>query len=274
MSKVHPEENQKKTKNRILKDDKAVCYKSPLQGRTHESPYPSILTVWKRSSMSFQGTDGFTVFDRRGRLVFRVENYTRKYTSWSFSGCSGSGGHSLLLMDGSGKALLTLKPQLMSLQHEWTAYRGELNQHGSSTSSRPEFTMRRPTSSLLSSTMNMIVAGNFNSNSSCEAEVFFVGEAKGAGETTMTTGRTSSSMTPDLTVQGCFRRRNCKIVTTDGGGRLVATVSRKRINSTLLLSDDVFRLKIQPGFEHDVVMAFVIILDRICYKSYTPILCS
>ncbi|CAI9106127.1 OLC1v1005196C1 [Oldenlandia corymbosa var. corymbosa] len=103
--------------------------------------------------------------------------------------------------------------QPMSLQHEWTAYRGELNQHGSSTSSPLEFTMRWHSSSLLS----MIVAGNFNNNSSCEAEVFFVGEAIGAGET-MTTGRTSSSMTPDLRVQGCFRRRNCKIVTADGGG--------------------------------------------------------
>lgn len=60
---------------------------------------PSVLTVWKRSSMSFQGTDGFTVFDHRGTLTFRVDNYSRR-----------SGG--LILMDGAGRALLTLKPQV------------------------------------------------------------------------------------------------------------------------------------------------------------------
>jgi hypothetical protein len=66
---------------------------------------PAVLTVWKRSSMTFQGTDGFTVFDHRGRLAFRVDNYSRK------SSCiTGSGG--LVLMDGAGNALLTLKPQV------------------------------------------------------------------------------------------------------------------------------------------------------------------
>lgn len=64
------------------------------------------LTVWKKSSMSFQGTDGFTVFDQRGRLVFRVENYSRK-------GQCAHGGGGLVLMDGVGNALLTLRPQVI-----------------------------------------------------------------------------------------------------------------------------------------------------------------
>uniref|UniRef100_A0A0E0CQ10 Uncharacterized protein n=1 Tax=Oryza meridionalis TaxID=40149 RepID=A0A0E0CQ10_9ORYZ len=31
-------------------------------------------TVWKRSSIGFQGTDGFSVYDSAGKLVFRVDN--------------------------------------------------------------------------------------------------------------------------------------------------------------------------------------------------------
>lgn len=69
----------------------------------HRVP-PSALTVWKRSSMSFQGTDGFTVFDDRGILTYRVDNYSRK-------NCCVRGG--LVLMDGVGRALLTLKPQVL-----------------------------------------------------------------------------------------------------------------------------------------------------------------
>ncbi|KAJ6765329.1 hypothetical protein OIU79_021518 [Salix purpurea] len=72
-----------------------------------------MLTVWKRSSMSFQGTDGFTVFDPHGTLVFRVDNYSRK------------NGYGLVLMDGVGNALLSLKPKILSMQYQWRAYRGD-----------------------------------------------------------------------------------------------------------------------------------------------------
>jgi hypothetical protein len=80
MSRIHPDHDM------LLKED-------------------AVLTVWKRSSMSFQGTDGFTVFDHHGRLAFRVDNYSRK-------SCCITGGGGLVLMDGAGKALLTLKPQV------------------------------------------------------------------------------------------------------------------------------------------------------------------
>ena len=70
---------------------------------TNPSCPSAVLTVWKRSSMTFQGTDGFTVFDQHGKLAFRVDNYSRK---------KGHVKGGLVLMDGAGKALLTLKPQV------------------------------------------------------------------------------------------------------------------------------------------------------------------
>lgn len=81
MSRIHPSES---NCNNLLRNEKAS---------------PCALTVLKRSSMSFHGTDGFTVFDENGGLAFRVDNYSRK-------------NHGLVLMDGPGTPLLTLKPQV------------------------------------------------------------------------------------------------------------------------------------------------------------------
>ncbi|XP_039840475.1 protein LURP-one-related 8-like [Panicum virgatum] len=63
---------------------------------------PALYTVWKRSSMGFQGTDGFCVYDDAGALAFRVDNYSRRRKL--FAG-------ELLLMDGHGAPLLALRPQ-------------------------------------------------------------------------------------------------------------------------------------------------------------------
>ncbi|CAH2074700.1 unnamed protein product [Thlaspi arvense] len=57
----------------------------------------SVLTVWKKSLMF--SCNGFAVFDSNGDLVFRVDNYMH-----------GNRGQ-ILLMDASGKPLLTIRPQ-------------------------------------------------------------------------------------------------------------------------------------------------------------------
>jgi hypothetical protein len=55
--------------------------------------------------MGFQGTDGFSVYDAAGRLAFRVDNYARRPKA--FAG-------ELLLMDGRGAPLLSLRPQVIT----------------------------------------------------------------------------------------------------------------------------------------------------------------
>ncbi|RWV80422.1 hypothetical protein GW17_00058309 [Ensete ventricosum] len=75
------------------------------------------LTVW-RKSLLFNG-NGFTVFDSKGNLVFRVDNYS-----------SGSGDE-IVLMDAAGKPLLTIRKKLvfmmqkLSLGDQWLVYDGE-----------------------------------------------------------------------------------------------------------------------------------------------------
>lgn len=58
-------------------------------------PETVMLTVW-RKSLLFNG-NGFTVFDSKGNLAFRVDNYS-----------SGSKGE-IVLMDAAGKPLLSLR---------------------------------------------------------------------------------------------------------------------------------------------------------------------
>ncbi|OVA17154.1 LURP1-like domain [Macleaya cordata] len=219
MSRIHPTENR-------------PTDETPLKEIVHHD-CPSILTVWKKSSMSFQGTDGFTVFNHEGKLVFRVDNYSRT------NRCLIGG---LVLMDGAGRALMTLRPQILSMQYQWHGFKGEDKcRKGPRT---PVFSMRRRS-----------VLGRSND----EAEVFM--------------GNNNSTISlPDFRIEGSFRRRRCRI--TGPNGEKVAEISRKKVNTTIVLSDDVFNLVVQPGFDSELIMAFVIIMDRIYRKPFTPILCT
>ena len=110
MSRIHPSDQSRCHGHLLFKNHKLGSRTRPLHDDDDDdddkrsdqlSADPSVmLTVWKRSSMSFQGTDGFTVFDPHGTLVFRVDNYSRK------------NGYGLVLMDGVGNALLSLKPKV------------------------------------------------------------------------------------------------------------------------------------------------------------------
>ncbi|XXG42077.1 hypothetical protein AAC387_Pa01g2425 [Persea americana] len=182
--------------------------------------------------MAFQGTDGFSVFDGQGRLVFRVDNYSRK------NRCIAGG---VVLMDGAGRALLTLRPQTLSLRDQWNGFKGD----GGMGAKRgtPVFSMRRRSFLRIND----------------ETEVFMG-------------GLRNRVQAPDFRITGSFRRRCCKI--QDNAGEVVAEISRKRANAKILLSDDVFRLIVQPGYDCELMMAFVVTIDRIFGKPITPALCS
>ncbi|KAK1284604.1 Protein LURP-one-related 8 [Acorus calamus] len=75
-----------------------------------ETP-PEVLTVWKKSLLF--NCNGFTVFDAKGNLVFRVDNYV-----------SDNRGE-IVLMDSCGKPLLTFRRKKLSLGDHWVVYNGE-----------------------------------------------------------------------------------------------------------------------------------------------------
>ncbi|OAY44624.1 protein LURP-one-related 8 [Manihot esculenta] len=71
------------------------------------------LTVWKKSLLF--NCNGFTVYDAKGNLVFRVDNYM------AGSGTNGE----IVLMDAGGKSLLTIRRKRLSLTDNWLVYDGE-----------------------------------------------------------------------------------------------------------------------------------------------------
>ncbi|KAI3994059.1 hypothetical protein MKX01_012316 [Papaver californicum] len=221
MSKIHPN-----YENPL----KEIIYSDHKHGDS-----PSNLTVWKKSSMSFQGTDGFTVFNQQGKLVFRVDNYSRK------NRCLIGG---IILMNGIGRALMTLRPRLLGMQYQWNGYEGGEDKCRKAPK-KPIFSMRRR---------------SICRKSNEEAEIF------------ISTTDSVKSLLPDLRIEGSFRRRKCSIVTHDG--KKVAEILRKKVNNTtVVLNDDVFSLVVEPGFNCDIVMAFVVIMDRVCQKPFMPLLC-
>lgn len=147
----------------------------------------------------------------------------------------------------------------VQLQYEWNGCSGGEDDDGST----PLFIMRRPPSSLFT------MMGTSMTTSSCQAQVFVGGENN-------VTDMKRRQRRPDFRVEGSFRRRNCNITNSDG--HIVANISRKvasaTSHTTILISDDVFSLMVQPGFEPHIFMAFVIILDRMYPNSYTPLICS
>ncbi|XP_002517637.2 protein LURP-one-related 5 [Ricinus communis] len=85
------------------------------------------LTVLKTSL--FFANDGFTVYDCRGELVFRVDSY---------GGPDNRETAEVVLMDANGRCLLTVRKKRPSLHHRWEGYLGERSE-----GQKPVFSVRR-----------------------------------------------------------------------------------------------------------------------------------
>ncbi|KAJ0985349.1 hypothetical protein J5N97_003705 [Dioscorea zingiberensis] len=129
----------------------SVVPESPGKPSGREVTGPAVtLTVWHKSLLF--NCNGFTVFDNKGNLVFRVDNYA--------SSCSGE----VVLMDAAGKPLLTVRrKRLISLSEKWLVYNGEEARN-------PRFCASRKHMNILSSKslthISSLSCGNSSSSSS------------------------------------------------------------------------------------------------------------
>ncbi|KAE8673668.1 Protein LURP-one-related 8 [Hibiscus syriacus] len=107
----------------------------------------AVLTVWKKSLLL--SCDGFTVFDGKGDLVFRVDNYMQ------------SNKRSILLMDANGKPLLTIRRKKMSLGlgDNWLVYEGE------ETTAGPRFSVKKSVNILNNACLAYVIGGDGNDRS-------------------------------------------------------------------------------------------------------------
>ncbi|KAI3732556.1 hypothetical protein L1987_63762 [Smallanthus sonchifolius] len=111
MTKVHPES----VIPPLISSDKQRLF-------SDRNPNPVVLAVWKKSLIF--SCDGFTVFDTKGNLVFRVDNY------------AASNSAEVVLMDASGRPLFTIRRKRASLTDSWLVYDGE-------TTVNPRFTVTK-----------------------------------------------------------------------------------------------------------------------------------
>ncbi|CAK9141090.1 unnamed protein product [Ilex paraguariensis] len=177
-----------------------------------------VLTVWKKSLLL--NCDGFTVFDAKGNLVFRVDNY--------IAGRKGE----IILMDCSGKSLLTIRRKRLSLSDSWLVFEGE-------TVINPQYSVTKH--------MNLLKTKSLAYVSSC-----FDGNGS----------PTSSPKKKKVIyeIEGSYNQR-CSAV-YDDKRRLVAEIKRKEAKGGVAFGMDIFRLIVQPEIDSSVAMALVILLDQ------------
>ncbi|KAI3964705.1 hypothetical protein MKW92_021695 [Papaver armeniacum] len=96
-----------------------------------------VLTVWKKSLLF--NCNGFTIFDTKGNLVFRVDNYRAGNKTEIF------------LMDASGKSLLTIRRKKLSLTDNWMVFDGE-------TSVNPRFLVKKPVNFLTTKNLARVIS--------------------------------------------------------------------------------------------------------------------
>ncbi|GLJ50754.1 hypothetical protein SUGI_1081110 [Cryptomeria japonica] len=171
----------------------------------------TVFTVWKKSLLL--NGKGFTVFDSLGNLVFRVDNY------------ASNAKNEVLLMDGVGQLLLTLRHKKWSVGKRWEAFKGD------------PMESEKPTFSLIKSLgfSNKITANIF---------------ANGSRKTKL----------GDYQIKG-LRRASCTIF--NDSGEIIAQVKRKEAKSDLMLGNDILNLVVEAGVDQAFVMGLLIIFNQI-----------
>ncbi|XP_058075222.1 protein LURP-one-related 8-like [Magnolia sinica] len=166
------------------------------------------LTVWKKSLLF--NCNGFTVFDAKGNLAFRVDNYVADNNG------------QILLMDGGGKPLLTIRRKRLSLGDHWQIFNGEEDIN-------PRLSVKKNSNFLNSKPLALVT-------SACgPRQVIY-------------------------TIDGSYAQRCCVIYNEKR--RPVAEIKCKETVGGASFGLDVFRLIIQPEFDMPIAMSLVIILEQ------------
>ncbi|KAL6996615.1 hypothetical protein U1Q18_006745 [Sarracenia purpurea var. burkii] len=169
------------------------------------------LTV-RKTSLFFAG-DGFTVYDSKGELVFRVDSY----------GHDARDKGELVLMDASGRCLLTVRRKRPSLHQRWEGFVGERTE-----GQKPIFSVKR--SSIIG-------------RSSVTVEVY-------------------GDPAEEYQIEGSFAHRCCTIfdATKQPVAEIKRKVDAA---AQVVLGKDVFSLSVKPGFDAAFAMGLVLVLDQI-----------
>ncbi|OVA18912.1 LURP1-like domain [Macleaya cordata] len=147
----------------------------------------------------------------------------------------GNGGKEVLLMDGSGKTLLTMRRrQKLSLVANWHVYEGDVHDDNHCRlQNLPICKVRRH--------MNPL-----HTNQNVIAHVFLYA----AGNKRYV-----------YVIEGSYRKRSCKVL--DESRMVLAEIRRKEeMIKGISFGVEVFLLIVRSGFDHGIAMAIVLLLDQ------------
>ncbi|KAL9227920.1 hypothetical protein vseg_003555 [Gypsophila vaccaria] len=183
------------------------------------------LTVWRKSLLL--NCKGFTVYDSNGNIVFRVDNYV-----------AGNRGE-VLLMDGHGKPLLTIRRKKLSWRDNWQIYEGE-------SCINPRYLVQKQ--------------GNFvgsNRKKMNLAQVQLISKVK----------NNCNDSKILYHIEGSYAQRN--VVVYNNKRQCVAEIKTKEAPMGVTLGGDVFMLIIVRPHEIDcaLAMSLVIFLDQMFGSS-------
>uniref|UniRef100_A0A6N2KAV3 Protein LURP-one-related 17 n=1 Tax=Salix viminalis TaxID=40686 RepID=A0A6N2KAV3_SALVM len=179
------------------------------------------LTVWRKSLLI--SCNGFTVISSCGGIVYRVDNYIDRPEE-------------LILMDGSGKSILTIRrrKKLGVPVNSWFIYEGEVGNYCATNklSKKPIWCVRK--------NINIL-----QTNHNVLAYVF----------------RGSTDKRHSFVIEGSYTHRSCKVL---GGSReVLAEITRKEaIVEGVSYGVEVFVLNVEPGFDPGFAMGLLLILDQ------------
>ncbi|KAL4324205.1 hypothetical protein GQ457_11G024700 [Hibiscus cannabinus] len=176
------------------------------------------LTVWRKSLIV--SCKGFTVIDSNGDLVYRVDSYLGGRTK------------ELILMDGSGKTIFTMRRRCKNLRlvDTWLVYAGEVGEF--CTLGQPILYVKKSIN-ILHAEPNVL------------AYVY----------------RRSTDKRYAYTIEGSYSQRSCKVV--DETKRVVAEIRPKdALNGCISFGLEVFVMIVQAGFDPGFAMGLVLLLDQ------------
>ncbi|KAG6600546.1 Protein LURP-one-related 17, partial [Cucurbita argyrosperma subsp. argyrosperma] len=178
------------------------------------------LTVWRKSLLLT--CNGFTVIDRSGNIVYRVDNYIGRPEE-------------VILMDGLGKSVLTMcRSKKLGIAENWCVYEGEVG---------GKIRARKNPICRVRKNMNIL---HVAPNSKVLAYVYDyrISDKKYA-----------------YSIEGSYGQRSCKVLDASRRV-VAEVRRKEPINGGVCFGAEVFLLLVLPGFDSGLAMALVLLLDQ------------
>ncbi|RDX86584.1 Protein LURP-one-related 15, partial [Mucuna pruriens] len=182
-------------------------------GPQYCAPYPVDLAVVKKVMTISDGN--FVVTDVNGNVVFKIKGSLLTLRDRR------------VLIDATGKPLVTLRAKIMTAHDRWQAFRGE--------STDPKdliFSLKRSSLIQLKTKLDVFLAHNTKED------------------------------VCDFKVKGSWFERSCVIYAGESN-TIVAQMHKKHTVQSILIGKDHFMVTVYPNIDHAFIVALIVILDEI-----------